>query len=45
MIQMHTLSYEYHWDRDTVWKLRRSERRAWYDLIRRQRKAENESNK
>lgn len=39
---MHTLAYVYHWDRDTIWNLPRSERKMWVELIHKQKEAEAE---
>lgn len=38
--EMHVIAYVYHWDRDTLMKLSRGERRMWKDLIVEQKKAE-----
>lgn len=38
---MHTLAYYYHWDRNTLWNLSRSERKMWVKMVRAQIKAEN----
>ena len=42
-MEMHLLAYVYRWERDTIWKLRRSERKMWVDLIRKQKEAEKSS--
>jgi hypothetical protein len=39
---MHIIAYVYHWGRDTVMKLTRSERKMWVDLILRQKESEKE---
>lgn len=40
MTEMHIISYVYHWERDTVWKLPITERKKWVKLIIKQKKAE-----
>lgn len=40
---MHILAYVYHWDRDTLWLLPRSERKMWAEMVLEQKKAENKS--
>ena len=42
-VEAHVIAYVYHWDRNTILKLSRGERRMWYDLIMKQKKAENRS--
>lgn len=37
---MHILAYCYHWDRDTLWNMSRSERKLWVDMVLAQKKAE-----
>ena len=41
--EMHILAYCYHWDRDTLWSLPRSERKMWVEIVREQKKVENNS--
>ena len=41
--EMHILAYCYHWDRDTLWKMPRSERKLWVDMVQRQKKAESDA--
>lgn len=38
---MHILAYCYHWDRDTLWNMTRSERKMWVRMVLAQKKAEN----
>jgi hypothetical protein len=38
--EMHYLAYVYHWERDTVWNIPRSERKIWVDKIIKQKEAE-----
>ena len=40
---MHILAYCYHWDRDTLWRMTRSERKLWVDMVQRQKKAESDA--
>jgi hypothetical protein len=40
---MHVLAYCYHWDRDTLWNMGKSERNMWYKMVLAQKKAEQES--
>ena len=40
---MHVLAYCYHWDRDILWELTRSERRMWVKLVQLQKEAEAEA--
>lgn len=43
MTEMHILAYCYHWDRDTLWKMPRSERKMWVEIVQKQKKAENDA--
>lgn len=38
---MHILAYCYHWDRNTLWNMSRSERKMWVKMVLAQKKAEN----
>lgn len=40
---MHILAYCYHWDRNTLWYMSRSERKMWVEMVLAQKKAENKS--
>lgn len=40
---MHVIAYCYHWGRTSLWDMTRSERKAWYALIRAQKEAENKA--
>lgn len=42
---MHFIAYAYHWERETVRNMKRSERRMWVKMIIRQYKAEQGSKK
>ena len=42
-MEMHTIAYVYHWDRNTLWELSFKERRMWYDMIIKQKQAEEEA--
>jgi len=44
-VEMHTLAYIYHWDRDTIRNLSRSERKKWVDMIKMQHEKEREEMK
>lgn len=37
---MHILAYCYHWDRNTLWNMSRSERKLWVKMVLAQKKAE-----
>lgn len=37
---MHILAYCYHWDRNTIVNLTRSERKMWVEMVRTQKEAE-----
>ena len=37
---MHILAYCYHWDRNTLWNMSRSERKMWVEMVLAQKKAE-----
>lgn len=37
---MHILAYCYHWDRDSLWNMSRSERKMWVKMVLAQKKAE-----
>lgn len=37
---MHILAYCYHWDRETLWNMCRSERKMWVKMVLAQKKAE-----
>ena len=39
--EMHILAYCYHWDRDTLWNMTRSERKMWVKMVLAQKKVEN----
>ena len=43
MAEMHILAYCYHWDRDTLWKMPRSERKLWVEMVQKQKKAESDA--
>ena len=38
--EMHILAYCYHWDRNTLWDMSRSERKMWVEMVLAQKKAE-----
>lgn len=38
---MHVLAYTYHWERDTLWDMTRSERKMWVKMVQMQKIAEN----
>jgi hypothetical protein len=38
---MHLIANTYHWDRDTLWNLRKREREIWVKLIIKQSEYEN----
>lgn len=38
---MHVLAYTYHWERDTLWNMTRSERKMWVKMVQMQKTAEN----
>lgn len=38
---MHVLAYTYHWERDTLWDMTRSERKMWVKMVQMQKTAEN----
>lgn len=40
--EMHCIAYVYHWGRDTLMSLPRSERKVWVDMIMSQKEAEKE---
>jgi len=37
---MHILAYCYHWSRDTLWNMSRSERRMWVKMVQIQKEVE-----
>lgn len=41
-MEMHIIAYVYHWDRNTLISITRSERKRWVDMILRQQEAERE---
>lgn len=40
---MHILAYCYHWDRNTLWEMSRSERKLWVKMVLAQKEAESKS--
>lgn len=38
--EMHLIAYCYNWDRDTLWNMKRSERKMWSKMVLAQKKAE-----
>jgi hypothetical protein len=41
-MEAHCIAYVYHWERDTIMNLPRLERKAWVDIIMKQKEAEKE---
>lgn len=40
---MHILAYCYHWGRESLWNMSRSERKMWVEMVLAQKKAESKS--